>query len=247
MTAPGSAVTCPANQTVPANTVTLGGSACSRYGRSCAWSVVSRPATSSGGFTNGTSCSGGTLYDADVVGTHVLRFTTTDSLGLTSSCTVTITVTSLRDLWVELTWNVANDMDLHLLHPSGGNSHLATSWSTLYDAAWDNRTPSWDAAGVQDDPSLDRDDITGTGPENTRINAPSTSHLYTVGVHMFSWYALTPVTATVKVYCNGILKTTLSRSFSTVDQMWVVGTVNFAGAGAAGCFWTPDGYTLLVP
>src|SRR6185295_5987108 len=119
--------TCPAGKTVGANTsVTLNTSASSPSGRAitCQWSVVSRPSTSSGTFGSPTSCTSST-YFADVVGTHTLKFTVTDSAGVASSCTVDVVVNPLGDLWVELTWDRANDMDLHLQHPSGGNNHTA--------------------------------------------------------------------------------------------------------------------------
>src|SRR5687768_17411682 len=104
-------------------------------------------------------------------------------------------------------------MDLHLLHPNGGNSHVANSWNSTWDAAWNNRTPSWDNPGIADDPSLDRDDITGTGPENTRINVPSSIHNYTIGVHMYSRAFGTngPIAVTVKLYCGGVLRQTANR------------------------------------
>jgi hypothetical protein len=244
----GPVTTCPANQTVnPNSTVTLNTNATSPAGRpfSCAWSVVNRPATSNGTFSAPTSCTSST-YFADVVGTHTLRMTVTDSLGLTSTCDVTITVNPLGDLWVELTWSHNNDMDLHLLHPLAGAATSAGSWHTAYDCDWNNRTPSWDVPGTLDDPSLDRDDIPGKGPENTRINQPSTSHPYTIGVHMFS-YAASPatVTATLKIYCAGALKQQLTKAFTTNRQMWIVGTVAFPGPG--GCTFTPNGGTLIVP
>ncbi|MEW5740416.1 MAG: MopE-related protein [Myxococcota bacterium] len=242
---------CPAGQTVNPNTsVTLTTSAASPAGRplTCQWSVVSRPATSSGVFSAPTSC-GSSSYYADVVGTHVLRFTVTDSMGLSSSCDVTITVQPMGDLWVELTWNQPNDMDLHLLHPSGGNRRQANNWSVSpWDCYFVNTNPSWDNPGTADDPSLDRDDISGTGPENIRINTPSIAHTYAIGVHMYSWAASpTPVVTTVRVYCAGQLKATQTRSFSTVKEFWVVGVVDFAGAGSAGCFFTPDGHVMQKP
>ena len=64
---------------------------------------------------------------------------------------------------------------------------------------------------------------------------------------MYSYLAASPVTATVKIYCGGQLKQTLARTFSINRQMWVLGTVNFNGAAATGCLFTPDGYTLNVP
>jgi hypothetical protein len=239
---------CPGTQTVTAGaSVTLTTGAVS-VGRpiTCAWSVVSRPATSNGAFGSATSCAS-TTYDADVVGTHVLRFTVTDSLGVSSSCTVNVVVNAPGDLWVELTWDRANDMDLHLQHPSGGNSHNAAGWSTTtFDCYYGNTNPSWDGPGVADDPSLDHDDISGTGPENTRINSPATSHDYTIGVHMYS-YAASPktVNATVKVYCGNVLMTTRTHAFSKVDDLWVVGKVRF-GSGAT-CAFTYDGFVFNLP
>jgi hypothetical protein len=243
----GPVVTCPADQTVnPNTTVTLNTVASSPAGRpfSCQWSVMGRPATSSGTFSAPTSCTS-SGYFADVVGTHTLRFTVTDSFGLVSSCTVNITVNPLGDLWVELTWNKpSNDMDLHLLHPTAGNSHAAGSWHTAWDCDWLNKTPSWDVPGIT---PLDRDDISGTGPENTRISVPSTAHLYTVGVHMFSYSGPGQVAVTVKIYCAGALKTTLTRNFNTAKEMWVLGTVNFAGSPPGGCAWVPDHFVFNVP
>ena len=242
---------CPASrQVTPNSTVTLNTNGSSPVGRplSCLWSVVSRPATSSGVFATPTNCAAST-YVADVVGIHVLRFTVTDSFGLTSTCTTSVEVIPTGDLWVELTWNVSNDLDLHLLHPNAGNRRNASSWNHLtWDCFYINRTPSWDNAGVADDPSLDLDVVTGTGPENTRINVASTAHVYWVGVHMYSWAASpTPVVATVRIYCAGQLKRTISHTFTTVKQMWIPGSVNFAGAGTQGCIFTPDGQPLQVP
>jgi hypothetical protein len=242
---------CPgARQVTPNTSVTLNTNASSPVGRavSCSWSVVSRPATSSGTFSAPTSCTA-TNYMADVVGIHTLRFTVTDSMGLTSTCTTTVEVLPTGDLWIELTWNVNNDMDLHLLHPSAGRPNRAASWNDpVFDCNYINKTPSWDVAGTADDPSLDQDVVSGMGPENTRINVASTTHVYNIGVHMYSWSASpTPVVATVRVYCAGQLKTTQTKSFNTLKQMWVVGAVDFKNAGAAGCFFTPDGQTVSVP
>jgi hypothetical protein len=63
---------------------------------------------------------------------------------------------------------------------------------------------------------------------------------------MYSWAASpTPVVATVRVYCAGQLKATQTRTFSTVKQLWVAGRIDFAGAGSAGCTYTPDTFTLI--
>ena len=45
----------------------------------------------------------------------------------------------------------------------------------------------------------------------------------------------------------GLLRQTLTRSFSTVKELWVVGEVDFNNPGPSGCTFTPDGRTLNVP
>ena len=229
---------CPGPITVNANsTVTLSSSVMAPGATTCSWTVGSRPATSSGTFSAPSSCTS-TTYFADVVGTHIVNFNVSDGLGGTAQCTTPITVNPNGDLWIELTWDRPNDMDLHLLHPNAGASSSASSWgNTTWDCHFRTRLPSW-GAGAQADPSLDRDDISGQGPENTRINTPSRSFIYTVGVHMYS-FAATPnaVTSTLKVYCGGQLMTTRTRTMSTTKDMWVVGTVDF-NAGTP-CVFTP--------
>ena len=85
-------------------------------------------------------------------------------------------------------------------------------------------------------PSLDRDVINGTGPENTRINVPVLSHDYFIGVHMFSYDAGSTVTTTMRLYCGGTLSSTATRAFSTTREFWVPGQVHFNTDG--GCTYT---------
>jgi hypothetical protein len=57
---------------------------------------------------------------------------------------------------------------------------------------------------------------------------------------MYSWAASpNPVTSTLKVYCGGQLMTTQTRTMSTVDDMWVVGSIDFNAA--VPCRFTPLG------
>ncbi len=234
----GVSAMCPGPITTSANsTVNLTPSVMAPGATTCRWAIGSRPPTSSGSFSAPNSCTG-TNYFADVVGTHIVTFNVSDGLGGTAQCTTPITVTPNGDLWIELTWDRANDVDLHLVHPNAGAITTAATWNnTTWDCHFRSRTPVW-GAGASADPSLDRDDITGTGPENIRINTPSRSVAYTVGVHMFSYGAASPVTSTLKVYCAGQLMSTQMRTMSTVKDMWVVGRVDF-NAG------TPCGYTPI--
>lgn len=242
----GVTAVCPGPMNVSANsTVRLAPTVMSTGGTSCAWTVGSRPATSSGTFSAPTSCSS-TNYFADVVGTHLVNFQVTDALGGSAQCVTPITVTPNGDLWIELTWDRPNDMDLHLLHPNGGSPTSASSWANgTWDCYYASRTPTWGTSASS--PSLDRDDIPGQGPENTRINSPDRSLSYAIGVHMFSWRASpSPVTSTVKLYCAGTLVNTSTKTMSREGDMWVVGTVNF-GAGSPCAFTAINSVVPNVP
>jgi len=242
----GVQVTCPGPITVNANSrVTLTPTITAPGSTTCNWGVTMRPTSSSGTFSAPTSCTS-TTYDADVVGTHVVNFNVSDGLGGTAQCTTPITVNPNGDLWIELTWDRPNDMDLHLLHPMAGSYANSTSWfHNTFDCNYRNRTPTW-GSGTQSNPNLDRDDITATGPENTRINTPVQGIAYAIGVHMYSWSASpSAVTSTVKLFCGGQLKTTQVRAQNVLKDMWIVGTVNFGANNM--CTFTPVNTNVNVP
>jgi hypothetical protein len=254
---------CPAPRVVdPNSTVPLMPSYTSSGGAvTCGWGVGQRPSTSQGAFGNGTSCTNSS-YFADVVGTHVLRFSVMDAAGRSSSCDTTVTVQPRGEFWVELTWDLNNDVDLHVLHPNGGNPLMGNTWGSgnggvgtgNWDCYYANCTtgaslnrPSWDNPGAQDDPNLDRDDVLQRGPENTRINTPVSTHPYIIGVHMYNYAANQPVTSTLKLYCAGQLVTTQTRQMSQTKDMWVVGSASFANAGLQGCVFSPTNMVVNSP
>lgn len=241
----GVSAMCPAPITTGAGTtVTLLPTVMAPGPVSCAWSVGSRPPTANGNFSAPASCTS-TTYFADVVGTHTVNFTVADGLGSTATCSTPITVTPNGDLWIELTWSRNYDVDLHLIHPNAGPWSSVSSWgSTQWACNYRNRNPTWGTAAQS--PNLDRDDITGRGPENTRINAPQPGIDYTIGVHMFGSVIGSPVVSTLKVYCGGQLMTTQTRSMSTSKDMWVVGTVRF-GAATPCQFTMVNGLVANVP
>ena len=73
-------------------------------------------------------------------------------------------------------------LDLHLFHPDAGDVLNPATWFNLpYDCYYSNANPYWDSLARGDDPFLDRDDESGTGPENIRIDSPSTTHPYEIG------------------------------------------------------------------
>jgi hypothetical protein len=194
-------VTCPPEQTTRAlTTVTLTASASDDCRvDSTRWEVVAAPAGS--GATPSSPASLTTTFTPDLVGEFRLRFTATDNELLSSSCEVRVASTG-QGLRVELIWDVAGDVDLHMLHPS------AAAWWNSLDCYFGNCNSSsgavleWDAPGTADNPRLDLDDIPGDGPENINIDVPVTGNVYRVGVHNYS--ASSCRNATVRIYCGDI-------------------------------------------
>ncbi|MBX7116797.1 MAG: putative metal-binding motif-containing protein [Myxococcaceae bacterium] len=241
-------VTCGPEQEADANTIArVTGSASDPDGDAvtCQWSVVSRPDTATGEFGTAQSCDG-SEYPADIVGRHQLRLTATDSTGRSASCETAVIVQPVGDLWIELTWDRANDVDLHLQHPSVGDPVASSHWAQPAgnnDCYWNNKSPEWDTPELDDNPSLDRDDEFNVGPENIRINTPTVKQSYRVGVHWFKTRQGSPVTATVRVYCAQTLVSEQKHTMGSVGEMWFVGSVEHGGTS---CSFAPDGRTFFV-
>ncbi len=110
-----------------------------------------------------------------------------------------------QSLRIELTWDKAGDLDLHLRKPGEDD----TAWGTNRDCYYDDCSDWY----VESDynPNFLIDDSMGTGPEIISIDkiTPSTEP-FTIAVHNRS--NTDRPTATVKIYCNDIL----NSQFTTV-------------------------------
>jgi hypothetical protein len=201
-----------------------------------------------------------TAFTPDVAGDYRLRLRVTDRAGASDACTTVVHATPREGLRVELSWDPpgrscptsegaacdSSDLDLHLLRESG----RAEPFGGSDDCHWLNcnasagRLLSWGAAGTDDDPRLDLDDVTGHGPENININRPS-ARSYRIAVHYFDPHGAGPQAATVLVYCGA--GTPVARFGPTVLQarggrdlndLWIVADV-LPSAGGAGCTVAP--------
>ncbi|MCK6548838.1 choice-of-anchor D domain-containing protein [Myxococcota bacterium] len=152
--------------------------------------------------------------EIDRVGTYVLRLVARDDRGLESldvpESRVTVTP---RDLEVLLRWDVDTDVDLHVVRPGGvigdyGTGDVGTSTGT--DCSAFNRAPNWsDPATNDDDPSLDKDDVSGRGPEIVSLDLPEAG-AYAAYVHYCdSRMRGVPVNVTVEVWARGTLVETI--------------------------------------
>jgi hypothetical protein len=137
----------------------------------------------------------------DVVGDYSAEVVVTNDLGVASEpCLATATAEVDADLWIEMTWQHAEDIDLHLIR----NNASMDSSGDCYFANCRNGL-SWDGPGTADDPYLDRDDMTGTGPENINIADPAANR-YKVVIYDYPGSRHTGTNnVRVRVYIAGAL------------------------------------------
>lgn len=190
------------------------------------WEIFAFP-PGSGSTLRGSGASRTT--EVDFAGDYIASLVVVNDLGQTSSrCYATTTVTPTQELWIEMFWqHSGDDMDLHLLSPTG-------TPRTAGDCYYANCVPvmgitlEWGVAGYAgDNPRLDRDDISGDGPENINIANPIDGS-YTVFVHDFpgsSYQAGNEVT--VKVYVDGVFQQEFNHTMVGEDDDWYVCTVDW--------------------
>jgi hypothetical protein len=165
------------------------------------------------------------VFYVDLAGTYTFELRVTDEHGLSSqdcdqNATVTIEAEPTDAIRIELTWRTpadeiagddqGTDLDLHLLHPN------AEAWfAPPHDCYFENANPDWGRLDDDyDDPTLDRDDTDGDGPETITLPAGENTEVlgrpYVVGVHYRSQTAengddLGPSFATVRLFVRGEL------------------------------------------
>lgn len=190
------------------------------------WSLVRRPSDSGTRLAPSNRVPTPMLF-LDLAGEYTIELHVWDASG-TRSCEparLDLIVIPDEDLHVQLVWDTPNDpdqfdgsgsdVDLHLLREGG-------LWNeSPWDCSWLNVSPDWGVRGaLWDDPSLDRDDTDGWGPENINLNNPEEGQRYHVGVHYFSDQGYGASFATVRLYIRGELTAELSRKRITDQQLW---------------------------
>lgn len=176
------------------------------------WTLISIPSGSTA-----TMPSGGanrSNFTTDMAGTYVGQLIVTNDQGISSEpCTVELESVPAEDLWIEMFWNHSNDdMDLHLLAPGGS---LETNQDCYYANCVYGGLNWGDPGSSDDNPSLDLDDIYGTGPENINIGSPDSGD-YTVYVHDYPYTGTYSGgnDVTVNIYISGALVWSDTRTIS---------------------------------
>lgn len=117
-----------------------------------------------------------------------------------------------------LTWDTAeDDLDLHLLRVGGAFQ----SSDDCYYANCIAPGLDWGVAGDAQNPILEQDDITGTGPEILVYDQPYGAGPFVASVHDYGLDpGIGPTTATLEVYLDGVLTGTLTTVF-TSDENYI--------------------------
>jgi hypothetical protein len=184
-------------------------------------------------------------FEANVAGEYTFRLQVTDSAGNTSAPAelVVYVLPCCNGIHVELLWVTPNDdnpfdegpfagsdLDLHFAHPlaDGGQDldgdDVNDPWfDPGYDCFWFYSSQDWgDLAKKEDDPSLDRDDVDGAGPENLNLDQPGDGLTYHLGVNYWDDHGFGTSYATVRVYVGAVLAfETQQQALVSHDMWWV--------------------------
>ncbi len=261
-------------EVVPQTVVTLDGrqsyapfGAIARYN----WTIVSWPEDTPRPTLLPSFTDPAPLAELNSVGLYTFRLNVRDQFGNASGVAAcpdaeyTILVQPDQAIHIELTWVTANeaattedgegkgtDLDLHFAHQNAVGPDLdgdgaADPWfDQNWDVFWFNPAPNWASFDpvVRDDPSLDRDDIDGGGPENMNLSVPEDDVVYTIGVHYWNDWRFGASDATVKVfhYADLVYEATLT-DMAPLD-MWCVGEIHWPEPAVIPC--AADGEPELV-
>ena len=189
------------------------------------WSVVSWPGGEEPAFT--TSGAGGvhaTLTPL-TAGDYTIKLTVVDDGGKSGSATYDFAAVPTAGIHVELTWDTDHsDVDLHFVDQTGGGSFFQAP----LDCYFANLHPNWGSfSSTADDPSLDRDDIDGWGPENLSLAQPEAGHLYRIYVHYFHTHGAGPTGAIVRIWENGALVWESAQELDVEGRVWDVATISW--------------------
>lgn len=139
-----------------------------------------------------------------------------------------------------------SDLDLHFAHPDAEKANICTNplkicgtkpcacqmdgdgdgqpdpwFADTFDCYWFNPQPFWGNAQLpEDDPFLALDDTDGWGPENLNMASPE-SVPYRIGVHYWDDHDYGESTATIHIWIDSNLITTLTQKLKECDMWWV--------------------------
>ncbi len=210
------------------------------------------------------------IFTADVAGEYHIALTVTDEEG-TKSCIPwkqTVLVVPDAAIHIELLWQTPGDadetdtgpeqgsnLDLHFAHdakakngPDIDTDGQPDPWFDVpHDCFWFNPTPNWGSfdPNVEDDPTLERLDDDGAGPEIIAMPLPEDT-LYRVGVHYWTSNGFGPAFANLRVYINADLALQTATVKLTDKDLWNAVTIA-GGSGQVSAVTAKEGGPKITP
>jgi uncharacterized repeat protein (TIGR01451 family) len=183
--------------------------------------------TVNGGPAEAITTSEGGDFSANVTladGQNTVTVTVANDQGQTASDTITVNLVPYA-IRIELTWNTDNstDLDAHFIRPGGSFGDNVT------DCYYGNKNPDWgDPDATVDNPSLDRDDYNGFGPEIITLLLPYDEGVYTFIVYYntYSGSGTDPTFATVRIWINEGPPIEFSKEMTSND-VWVCALIDW--------------------
>jgi hypothetical protein len=190
------------------------------------------------------------FIDVNIAGIYIFTLVVYNAEGIPSCAPdeYKVDVKAGTGLHIELLWHTPNDpdetdqgakagadVDLHFVHQLAGGPDIdqdgePDGWfDEQFDCFWFNANPLWgDSLNYDDDPSLDKDDTDGGGPENINIKIPENLE-YKVGVHYWNDYQYGISYITLRVYVDGNLKYERIGLKMKYHDMWDALRIKYPG------------------
>ena len=242
------------------------GAAISKY----QWTVQQPPGSQS--FFLPSSTAPAPSFETNVAGTYIFFLDVWDDAGVKSCVPAKYEVEVVPDevIHVELLWDTpadpdqtdegpeaGADLDLHFIQPCtpppntpdrDGDGEPDPYFIEGCDCFWFSPSPGWGSSGgtIDHEPSLDRDDTDGAGPENVNLLYPEDGATYAVAVHYFDDHGFGDSYATVRVYIHSVLAFQAEGVQLTQHDLWEVATIAWP-SGAVSPITAADGGDLIVP
>ena len=228
------------------------------------WEVV-QPSGSTAKFVPTPSYPSPT-FEANVAGQYTFRLTVWNDANQ-PSCNVAEAVVyavPCEAVHVELLWStpgdpnpddegpmVGSDLDLHFAHPNASQQDLdgdgqQDPWfDPTWDTFWFYPLQNWGGiASTDDNPSLDRDDVDGNGPENVNLDVPEDGATYHVGVNYWDDHGFGTSFATVRVYVYAMLVAEWNNVTLVDHDLWWVGDIAWPSGQVTSKLPANGGYWL---
>jgi hypothetical protein len=196
------------------------------------WTLRSSPISAMTSINPTDQATASMTLDPTLPGGYEVQLDVTDAAGAKNCAPArqTVVAAPAEKLLIEMYWdNAITDLDLHVLRTT--NSILDRDPDDCYYA---NPMPDWGVLGdPTDDPVLERDALTGYGPEIFGYKEPIASTFRAVAYFQNQHLAMNPNSnVTIRVYVYGVVKFEQTKllaiqgdKWPAVDIEWPSGTV----------------------